>query len=79
MITNNLVFALTKSCEDIIKSNPDEAATTMANLISALAVIKMRDAMDKNKIDPTVLAWVMDIMDTCETLVGDALYDYPSI
>lgn len=76
-IQNNLVFSLTKSCEDTIRENPAEAASMMANMIAALAVIKMRGAVDHDKIDPTVMSWVIDIMNTCETLVGDALYDYP--
>ena len=76
MSKNNLIFALTKSCEDLITHHPEDAAITMANLISAMAAIKMRHAFHKDKVEAGVAVTIMDLMETCEVLVGDAMADY---
>lgn len=78
MSKNNLIFALTKSCEDLIRASPEAAAITMANLISAMAAIKMRYAFDKDKVEAGVAVTIVDLMETCELLVGDALANHPS-
>lgn len=73
MAKNNLIFSLSKSCEEMIKNTPEDAAAMMANLISAHAAIRMRAALDCDKFEASVSSWIIEIQSTCEGIVGDAI------